>query len=293
MKMVLAAAGAVMLTLAAHAQTAVTTPLESLAAAERAFAKRATEIGWRDAFLEFFDEESIALTPQPVSARERLRKQPPQPFSVAELTWEPRTGQIAASGELGWLTGPSTSLNRAAPDPKPRYGNYLSIWRRQGSGPWRVLIDVGTTLPAPAVFAPGFNAFTFENPYRGGGTKADAVRTLAARDRDLNARIAADGSDAAYRAALAPHARLHRSGHAPQVTRGTAADWFARHAPSMTATAGHADAAESGDLGYTYGTYGLTRDAPETGAYLRVWQRDAAGVWWIVAEVTQPAPPRP
>ena len=58
----------------------------------------------------------------------------------------------------------------------------------------------------------------------------------------------------------------------------------------MSATAGAADAAEAGDIGYSYGTYALKGDAVESGAYIRVWTRDGAGRWLVVADVTQPTP---
>ena len=45
----------------------------------------------------------------------------------------------------------------------------------------------------------------------------------------------------------------------------------------MTASTGAADAARSGDLGYSYGTYDVKAAKPQHGAYVRVWQRDASG----------------
>ena len=46
---------------------------------------------------------------------------------------------LAQSGDLGWLTGPSTSINHKAnpkaPDAGPRHGCYLSVWRRQPGRP--------------------------------------------------------------------------------------------------------------------------------------------------------------
>src|SRR5437773_1366116 len=80
--------------------------LQRLVEAERQFAHAATQKGIRDSFLEFFASDAIALTPEPRSAVERLRGRPSQPFSEAELTWEPRAGDVARSGEIGWLTGP-------------------------------------------------------------------------------------------------------------------------------------------------------------------------------------------
>ena len=140
--------------------------LEALAAVERRFATAAREEGWRAAFLQYFAEDSIALTPDPVSARERLKSRPRRPFSEEELTWEPKAGDIAASGELGWLTGPSTFIDHTAAQPKPSYGNYLSIWKKQPDGRWRVFIDLGTTVPAPVSFPTWFTHVTAAPRYR-------------------------------------------------------------------------------------------------------------------------------
>ena len=127
----------------------VTADLDTLVNAERAFAKTATEKGIRDSFLDYFAEDAIAFSPAPVSATERLRSRPARPFSEYELRWEPRTGDVAASGELGWLTGPSTFIDHTEPKAQPQPGNYLSVWRRQAGGPWRVFIDVGSAPPRP------------------------------------------------------------------------------------------------------------------------------------------------
>src|SRR4051812_29919223 len=79
--------------------------LSGLVETERAFAHTATIKGLRDSFLDYFAEDSIALVPAPESAKARLRGQPAQPFSELEITWEPRLGDAARSGDIGWLTG--------------------------------------------------------------------------------------------------------------------------------------------------------------------------------------------
>ena len=94
------------------AQDEISPALEALAETERAFAKAATVKGIRDAFLEFFADDAVALVPEPASWKARLRAGPSVPFSEHELLWEPRVGDVAASGELGWLTGPPPSRTR-------------------------------------------------------------------------------------------------------------------------------------------------------------------------------------
>src|ERR1700752_1099687 len=198
------------------AQGSVPAELAAMADTERAFAKAATVKGWRDAFLEFFADDAIALGNGVTSAKERLRQQPSTPFSVFELIWEPRLGDIADSGDLGWLTGPSTSINHAAKDSKPGYGCYLSIWRKQADSTWRVFIDVGAGAPEPVAFASRFNRINFGERYVGEKTGKDAGgKSLSDADRDLNDQIGTRGASAAFAGRITPASRIHRPGYAP------------------------------------------------------------------------------
>jgi hypothetical protein len=160
---------------------------------------------------------------------------------------------------------------------------------------WRVFIDVGVGMPGPAAFPPGFTRFGFGGRYTGKDGKAAAGRALLESDRQLNARLTGDGDggakgiDSAYGPRLADLARLHRPGVMSIVGRNAITAWLKQNAASMSATTGAGEASEAGDLGCTYGTYALKGAAPESGAYVRVWTRDAAGAWLVVADVTQPA----
>src|SRR6266542_1544926 len=260
--------------------------LQAMVDTERAFAQAATQKGIRDSFLEYFATDSIAFNPAPISATDRLRGRPARAFSEAELRWEPRTGDVAASGELGWLTGPSTFTDHTVADARPQPGNYLSIWRRQADGRWRVVIDQGTQPPDTVSFAPGFTRFAFSSLYTGGETGARATASLQAADRDLNAALGKRGG-AAYDDITTETSRLHRSGSMPSIGRAAIEQWMKEHASAMTAVTGAAESALSGDLGYSYGRFEVTAPVAKSGAYVRVWQRDANGKWFVVADVTQ------
>ena len=265
----------------------VAADLDTLVNAERAFAKTATEKGIRDSFLDYFAEDAIAFSPAPVSATERLRSRPARPFSEYELRWEPRTGDVAASGELGWLTGPSTFIDHTDPKAQPQPGNYLSVWRRQAGGPWRVFIDVGSAPPQAVTFAEGFTQFPLVSRYAGQDTKAAAAAALIGADKGLNSQIGAVGAGSAYAAVTTGSSRLHRSGFMPSIGNDDIRAWMDTNATLMSASTGSGDAANSGDLGYSYGTYEVKSPTPERGAYVRVWQRDRSGKWLLVADVVQ------
>ena len=268
-------------------QSDIPMPLAAMAQTEREFAKAATVLGWRDAFLEYFADDAIAFSAGVVPAKEGLRKQPSTPFSIAELVWEPRTGDVAASGDLGWLTGPSTSINRKAAEPVTRYGCYLSVWRKQANGQWRVFIDVGTNAPEPVTFPTGFTRTTIPNPYTGRESKAAATASVIDADRSLNDDIAARGFARAFEVRLASAARLHRPGSVPQTGREAVVRWLGLNAISGSAKDVGAEAASSGDFGYTHGTFEVKEPTALTGVYIRLWNRDAAGKWWLMVDVAQ------
>jgi ketosteroid isomerase-like protein len=268
-------------------QSDIPIPLAAMAQTEREFAKAATVVGWRDAFLEYFADDAIAFSPGVVPAKDGLRKQPSTPSSIAELVWEPRTGDVAASGDIGWLTGPSTSINRKGAEPVTRHGCYLSVWRKQPGGQWRVFIDVGANSPEPVPFAPGFTRTTIPKPYRGSDGQAAATASLVEADRTLNTDVGSWGFARAFETRLASGARLHRPGSIPQTGQEAIVRWLGLHATTGTAKDVGVEAASSGDFGYTHGSFEVKEPKPLTGVYIRLWNRDASGRWWLMVDVAQ------
>ena len=269
-------------------------PMAALADAERAFARETAKVGIRAGFLAWFAHDAIGFRPALGNAWDQInaRPAPPNP-TAALLEWEPRVGDVAASGELGWLTGPSTFT---APDGSKHYGNYLSVWTRKPEG-WRVFIDVGADAPSPVAFAPGFvrmpaSAGRYAAPASPGpAAPADPVMPLRHSEKTAN-------TDAGFLPAFAGEARYHRPGSLPLVGRAAIeADPAARASSSQKRGSLAAVQARSADLGYTYGRYetllaaatpAASESAAPSGYYVRVWRRNASGAWQIVAQVDQP-----
>jgi len=283
-----ALAAAVFVTALVTAQDAIPPALQAMADTEREFAQTAKVKGIRDSFLDFFADDAIAFAPEPTSSRARLLKQPARPFSVHELLWEPRFGDIAASGEIGWLTGPSTFIDHESKDQQPHYGNYLSVWRKQPNGRWRVFIDVGIPTPAEVSFPPGFTRMPLAGRYTGKDGKAAATQNLERADRDLNAAIAAGSAGKAYGDRLIAASRLHRGGYPPFIGAKSIVEWLDAHGAGLSSSTGGAEASNAGDFGYTYGTYAIAGATPQSGSYVRIWTRDAAGKWLVAADVAEP-----
>ena len=276
--------------IAMQRDTALPPALLKMADTERAFARRARETTVRQAFIDFFADESIGFGPDPEPAREALKKRDtPQPPGF-ELHWEPRLGDIAASGDLGYLTGPAEYINPGKPN---TYTCYFSVWKQQPDGEFRVILDVGIPTPEKTPFAPGFVRSPARASAKGKEPRDRAEASLMEFDHAFAEAIVATGASAAYGTVMHEAGRLNRPGSQP-MTRAAALAWLAREVKELSTVPMKAETSAAGDLGYTWGRYSVTGPAGSASSYyIRVWTRKADGGWQLVADITTPpAKPR-
>lgn len=262
--------------------------LDSLAAAERAFARTSVEKGIRASFLEFFAADGLAFGPAPENVHEAYAAVPaPATRPPVTLDWAPVTGDVSASGDFGWTTGPYT-LSDDRGDALTRHGYYFSVWKKQSDGAWKVVADFGTITVAPAGPRPAFQPAHADAAATGTAPTRDELLAL---DRELSRGCEKDAACLAAR--LHDGGRLHRDGREPFVGRDAARALLAQAKPGMRFEPLGGDAARSGDLAYTYGRYQAPDEqgaAGERGYYLRVWRRTPDG-WRISADVAKAEPP--
>ena len=126
---------------------------EDLKAADRAFAADVAREG-SAAWLRWFDPRGVQLVPGAVvrgdSARRALMSGLLDDPHL-KLVWEPDTAVIAASGDMGYTIGRSQvrQTNADGSVTVRSTGRYLTIWRRQPDGSWKVELDTGNTDPKP------------------------------------------------------------------------------------------------------------------------------------------------
>lgn len=130
---------------------------EALMQADRdfaqAFADRGVE-GW----VSFFDERGIQMPGGTAAAwgRDEVRTLAGQLFegpNFSALTWEPVYAQVAASEDLGFTLGNyhAEGTNEKG-EAVVQEGNYVTIWRKQEDGSWKVAFDTGN--PGPPLRVP-------------------------------------------------------------------------------------------------------------------------------------------
>jgi ketosteroid isomerase-like protein len=258
---------------------------QSLVDAERAFAAHSLRETIRAAFLTHLHPRSVMFSPGPVNGIELYTKLPER---GGRLAWAPAVVDIAASGDFGYSTGPH-QFRATADGPVVRQGYFCSVWVRSATEPWRVLIDLGSTQPEPLSLDVVARDPT---PAPAVSAGAGAASSLAEAERRLAGALASD-QVAAYRAALAPHARVNRDGAPPAEGREAALTLVTRRGRVSSATPEQTDVAPSGDMGHAYGRLelaGAAADAPPV-YYVRVWRHDAEG-WKVVLDVDTWRAPR-
>jgi ketosteroid isomerase-like protein len=67
-----------------------------------------------------------------------------------QLTWTPIGADISASGDLGYTYG-AYEFRSTGKDGKPvvAHGKYTTIWKKQGNGAWKIVLDMGNSSPEP------------------------------------------------------------------------------------------------------------------------------------------------
>jgi len=253
----------------------------SLAAAESAFAAHSVREDMRAAFLAAFAPDGVFVRNGWTNALDWLRERPAPPIV---LDWRPQYVEVAASGELGLSTGPWKITSRAKPETAPQYGQFVSVWRREGTGPWKVAVDLGVSHPAEALWKAPLEARPHAAAVAGGPGLAEAEARFAADARDRGLR-------AAYGAHGAENLRFYRSGHAPLTSRSAALASTALADEKVAWTIERTETARSGDFGYARGAYLAYGNPAPLGWFTRVWRREG-GAWRIVMDVVTPAPPR-
>jgi ketosteroid isomerase-like protein len=243
----------------------------------------------REAFLANFADDGVWFSPGPANTKDALRKQPaPAGPPARTLDWEPTTGDVAASGDLGYTTGPYVSTPRAAGAP-PRNGRFFSVWRWRGDVRWKVAADFGIECPASGPLRPR----TFKraevrgvSPRVKPGAQASADE-LRAADAAFAAEAGRRGLQAAYGDWSTKDVLLFRQGSAPTEGRVAVLSVMPSAPLRLALEPSHAEASQAGDLGFTYGAYteAPERGEPKRGYYLHVWKRLADG-WKLAADVT-------
>jgi ketosteroid isomerase-like protein len=119
---------------------------------EARFAKDVKQRGGA-AFADWFAEDGVALNngQAPAIGRVAIAKSANWDPKVYQLTWTPTDAQMGPSGDMGYTWGHFEGHSKdAAGNPVTTSGRYITVWRKQADGSWKVALDAGANEPAAA-----------------------------------------------------------------------------------------------------------------------------------------------
>jgi ketosteroid isomerase-like protein len=115
---------------------------EEILAADKAFSALSEEEGPKAAMLEYVASDAKLLSVLPQGA-DGVKAEFMQLPLTAKLTWYPSYADVSESGDLGYTWGRYTLTVPMARKPLVQMGTYVTIWKREVGGGWKVVLDGG------------------------------------------------------------------------------------------------------------------------------------------------------
>jgi ketosteroid isomerase-like protein len=255
--------------------------------AEQNFAKASVMFGRNAAFVENFAEESILFTDKWITGGKQFSKdRKAAPFV---LKWEPEYMDIADSRDFGISTGP-WEVGEYRPGTPPLFtGYFLTVWKKQADGVWKVILDGGGTTPA---IKDPKHKFLFPSGADKPAPNLPVInielscKELLDREKQILGEWERSPVPSTYTKFLSPNVRIQFSGHLPTTDADTINSLIAHFDKNLIWKSSGSGAATSGDMGFTYGLLEIP-GKPEVikGHYVRIWKRQPGADWKIVLEM--------
>ena len=115
-------------------------------AADKAFSVSSDKDGAKVAFLHAIARDCKLLAVDEHAGADAVNQTFRQLPASAKLTWEPAYADVSESGDLGYTWGRYqliVPMGKPGSAPLVRRGTYVTIWKRQRGGGWKVVLDGG------------------------------------------------------------------------------------------------------------------------------------------------------
>jgi ketosteroid isomerase-like protein len=259
--------------------------LGSLIAAEKAYAKAAGEKGFREASTSVFADDAVIFAPNPVNGKKFWQQTKEDPV----IRWHPVFAAIARSDDLGYTTGPAEFYKSRGEKKPVGFGNFVSIWRKDANGVWKVALDVGSNHAQPNQID---MAIRTDVPSTSAVNPESARADLERLQQTFSDALKDDQADAILRAA-AEDIRVYRRDALPVVGQLAAGKLLSGEHVKTTRTPEGKGMSAATDLVYEYGNYlSEHADSTQRGIYVSIWRLDPNGIWKLALDLQKSAPPK-
>jgi ketosteroid isomerase-like protein len=126
---------------------------QSLLNVDRNFYRFSMQNGLGKAFIDFADDSVIIIRDNefPIIGKAKLAKLYLNHESdFKPLYWDPVKAEASPDGQLGYTFGKWEYQNIDKSGKKvTKYGNYLTVWKKQKDGTWKYIYDGSGSTPGP------------------------------------------------------------------------------------------------------------------------------------------------
>ncbi|MEP7014747.1 MAG: hypothetical protein ABI925_04840 [Verrucomicrobiota bacterium] len=257
--------------------------IRSLVEAEKGYARLGAEKGFRAASLVNFAADAVIFAPGIVNGKKFWQESKEDPV----ISWGPSFASVARSGDLGYTTGPA-EFRKARGDEQPEgFGHFVSIWRKDSEGVWKVVFDVGVSHPKPPESKNEGMGYvptaTLSHPE---SAAADLEKARGELGESLT-----KGEGPAILACASDDIRIYRRGAIPLVGKTAAQKMLGTENWKTSRSRSGGGMSKTNDLAYDYGEYTSDHDgATERGIYFCIWRLASDNGWKLVVDLQKKAP---
>ena len=104
-------------------------------------------------FADWFAADGVALgnAAMPLIGKVAIQKSANWDPKVYQLTWTPTDAMMGPSGDMGYTWGHFEGHSKdASGNPVTVTGRYITVWKKQADGQWKVALDAGANEPVAA-----------------------------------------------------------------------------------------------------------------------------------------------
>ncbi len=248
---------------------------QEIAENELAFSRMAVEQGINAAFLEYLADDCVMFTPMPVNGKALYRNRPERKNI---LSWKPVLVEIAASGDVGFSTGP-WEMHTTKNDTPAAYGHFFSIWKKQQNGKWKVALDLGISYHKEKKEREELLIRT--SAHTKNATKTNGNTTVLKIEKSFSGTAAVRSLTDAYEHYASEKIRVYRDGYFPAEGETNGMELATADAKRYAFSPLAVSTASSGDLGYAYGV--AVTPEKDSSLFVRVWRLEKE--WKIAIDI--------
>ena len=254
----------------------------SLITADRTVSNIAKRENPHEALMSVVDKESTLYVPSPVNAINYLNNRPNIPDV---MSWEPNFALVSKSLDWGVTSGPMEFQKVGA---IKRYGQYLTVWRRDKKGNWKIHIraeveNFGKAPKSDMIFYEPDDSWYLKHRSK---VRLQQREEVVTQSDELFSTILRANNETAFSEFLADDVRYYYPWEAEIEGKKNVLAFLKKKRIEITTDPSGVGRAYSGEYAYTSGTATVrSKEKVVKFNYIRIWQLKDDYQWRVLIEM--------